>query len=205
MNKIKMEGDVIDLPTKSERAGVYLLTIPGKDNFYIGSSEDVYARTHQHERLLRSGKHELGDLQEAFNQVKAVEFKAIKTKDKEEALKIEQRLLDQNLSNPFCSNTADNAKRALASSAVQEYLRKPKSEDTKKRMSESKLGVQRTDEVREILKKNGAARAKPVEVDGVVFESKSAAARHYGLAVPAVNVRIASRSPKFANWKTIEK
>lgn len=80
------------------------------------------------------------------------------------------------------------------------------SDETKKKLSIVRTGVSKgptpySEDGWKRMKAQGQKTAKHVVIDGVEFDSQTAAARHFRIAVETVRDRLKSKSPKFEGWK----
>ena len=76
------------------RPGAYTLTQENTGLTYIGSTGNIYERICSHYGRLRAGEHRNSNLQNAFNNDPRFNLSICETDTREEALKIEQVLLD---------------------------------------------------------------------------------------------------------------
>lgn len=73
----------------------YALTHKSTGLHYVGSTGDLYTRIVQHKKMLRYGKHKNGNLQKAYDEDPVFSLSFVETETKEDAVIIEQTLLDQ--------------------------------------------------------------------------------------------------------------
>lgn len=135
--------------------GVYRIQI-GADNFYFGSSVNLDARRNAHLSDLKAGRHHNKWMQRAWNKHQDFQFEVVEVCVPETVLESEQKYLDQWAKTPGNMNMATLAQggcgplteehRQKISSVLsgrnlsEEHkanLRKPKSAETRKRMSEA--------------------------------------------------------------------
>jgi len=119
--------------------GIYKITNTVTNDYYIGSSVNIYARTDRHKRDLRAGRHANRFLQRSWNVYGegAFTFEVIIYCDKADKLFYEQVLLDS-------LNPAFN----LAKDALAPMQGRKHSEETKKAMSKTRLGRTVSEETR---------------------------------------------------------
>lgn len=91
------------------RPGAYALTQENTGLTYIGSTGNIYARICSHYGRLRAGDHRNSNLQEAFNVDPRFNLSICETETREEALEIEQALLDKHHGSALNLNIATNA------------------------------------------------------------------------------------------------
>lgn len=136
------------LPKHSEGPvpGVYIVELQSSPYIYIGSTGNLYQREMSHRNQLKRGEHPNTKLQLLYAPENGVHFNIVKrTQSKEEALSLEQELLDQHKDNPYCLNIATNAKAAAAGRIL--------SEATKAKMAQAHIGRTHTDEAKEKMRK----------------------------------------------------
>jgi hypothetical protein len=146
------------------------------------------------------------------------------TENREEAYKLEQKLLDENRGSPLLLNVAKDAKASRTglpwSQEVRDKIAKSKTgqtltpeqaykagsawrgktlpEEMKRKMSESHLGHSVSADCRD---KISAANSRKVEIEGVVYNSSRDAARAYGLSPATVVNRL--NSNQHQDWKRL--
>lgn len=89
----------------------YALHHVATDKLYVGSTEDLYVRVNKHRTSLMAGEHRNRNMQAAFDLDPRFSLGFVKTETKEEALEIEQRLLDSLASTGRLLNIATNAEK----------------------------------------------------------------------------------------------
>lgn len=205
----------------------YILTHRATGLFYIGSTTDKFGRTSSHLSRLRNGNHHVVRLQRAYDdhEDKSIDFSYFPAIDEDSALNIEQELLNEyehneNLTNrSLCSRSSTGVIPGFDTRVKMSAARfgATHTEETKDKISQAHLGrmkseqhcaslsiaqkkLAETKEGHERLVALAMSKAKPVIIDGVVFDSVHSAARHFELAKPSVLHRINSKTDKFKNW-----
>lgn len=90
----------------------YALLHVASEKIYVGSTEDLYTRVNNHRNRLKAGEHRNKNIQEAFNQDSRFELAFVQTETKEQAIEIEQRMLDIHMSSGRLLNISPNAQIA---------------------------------------------------------------------------------------------
>lgn len=192
--------------------GAYVIKHPVTGRFYAGSSDNLYQRRSEHLSALRRGCHENWQLQKAFDDHPAVEFLAEQTTDIEQALNLEQQVINLYRDTGLLFNLATDVRLS--------FLGRNHTEESKRRISESKqgqgAGVAKSLEHRakigaankgkpgasaETLAKIVAVRSRAIVIDGVRYSSLSEAARAFNVTVTTVYDRIRSTSERFSGWR----
>lgn len=88
-------------------SGIYRITVGSR--FYCGSSIDVSKRENQHRRELEQGTHHNIRLQNAWNRHKDFNFNVVEFGAPDELLAMEQKYLDEFLSDDLCVNLTPTA------------------------------------------------------------------------------------------------
>lgn len=115
------------------RSGIYCIENSITNIRYIGSSQDIPVRFSQHKRMLKKGSHHSIFLQRAWDKYGSenFKFKTLAILELSELLPTEQRLLDlEHLGNTY----------NIAKDAVSWMKDRKHSDETKRRMSTSRLG-----------------------------------------------------------------
>lgn len=118
---------------KGGMCGIYKITNTITGGFYIGSSVDIRERFYNHRRYLSNNEHCNRHLQNSWNKhgSQAFEFSVILLCEKSEMLFFEQLLID-NLKPTY----------NIAKSVTAPMLGRPRSEETKRKISKSNIGKQ---------------------------------------------------------------
>lgn len=148
------------------RGGVYVITHEPSGMYYIGSSHHVAVRISNHKTALEKQYHRNPILQQVYNeQPHGLKFWYENTKDREEAYKREQKLLDKAINDPKCCNISRVAESTGAGIAHIKHIQKSKSELMKKWHSENPERAKATTQAMM------EARRKGVMWDGVEYTS----------------------------------
>lgn len=97
-------------PAAADGPAAYILTHESTGMFYIGSSGNIKVRLAAHKNTLARGVHDSTTLQELYAHDDEMSVEILKTRNKEEALNLEQQLLDEHYGQPFCINKAKDAR-----------------------------------------------------------------------------------------------
>lgn len=106
----------------------YVLKQDVTDKLYVGSTENLHKRINAHRNYLQNGIHRNRNLQEAFDEDSRFSLSFTETKTKEEALVIEQKMLDNLIPTGKLLNIATNVYKA--------GLDVTRSEETKQKLRE---------------------------------------------------------------------
>lgn len=166
----KLGGDLClnhDRYSKSRyRGGVYTVTHEPTGIYYIGSTHNIGSRINNHRGTLERNQHRNPILQEAYNkQPHGLKFWYENTKDRKEAYKREQELLDKAINDPKCCNISRLAESTAAGIAHIKHIQKSKSELMKKWHRENPERAKSTTQAMM------EARRKGVMWDGVEYTS----------------------------------
>ncbi len=163
--------------TMNSTAGVYWLVHQKSQRIYIGSTGDFKVRKQVHLTSLAGGYHFNKELQNDYNRDPVVTFTFFETKDKSEATKLEQEHLNQYFGNGRLYNASFHATAPILGGCDLN-----RGEDWRKNQSCAK------DE-----------KKRAVEIEGVRYDSITAAARTLGLNKTMVTHR--AQSANFEDWK----
>jgi group I intron endonuclease len=124
-------------------AGVYLIRHMETQQFYIGSSENVYKRIVVHKNHFTNKEHRNINFKNLINVSKLsdFEFVILFTPDRETAYRLEQHLLNKHKDNSKLMNIALDVKSPMLGMTA--------SEETKTKMSLALKGLTRSDEVKD--------------------------------------------------------
>jgi predicted GIY-YIG superfamily endonuclease len=175
------------LPKPLKQAiGTYCITVAETGMVYIGSTSNLTERFKSHLTTLRCNKHSNNRLQAAYNTDPGVEIMVKPSSTIAEAQALEQKLVDGFKDTGYLCNVAvvDVTRPGLCN------LGKTISEEHRQKLSDLKLGIPRTDDVK--LKRSASTKAfyqteqgqrflqsksKTVMIDGTQYSSISEASR----------------------------
>ena len=188
--------------------GLYIITHVATGHFYIGSTATFTRRKTQHVDALRNGKGANLKLQECFNKSPELSWEFIPTPTVEIAEEMEYQRISQELNNPLLCNFRyrdQNGNITYTQESLDRFSRamvgKTHSEETKAKMSATRKG--RTKDEDWLRKITLSQKRTLVEINGVRYESLSAAAKALGESVQTISYRVKNPNPKFANWKLL--
>lgn len=190
---------------------VYKIYHDTTGHFYIGRSSDVGRRLSHHFGLLSRNTHKCFRLQSLYNSslYEKFSFEVIEMPEARERMLLESKLITENQNNPLLLNTSDGNgnwvgernfnltdswKEKLSFSAKQKtgqknpFFNKKHSNETKQRLSEFRTGSK------------NVQCYKSVVINGIVYESVTAASQSTGVPMPTIVHRAKSQKPLFVNW-----
>lgn len=141
-------------PTRKEHSfpAVYVLTHQKTGMAYVGSTHNLYTRVNQHKNRLKDGTHRNSNLQRAYDDDPRFDLGFIKAASKEEALDLEQYLLDNGHSQGRLFNVATDARRAGLGVPVPEEAKKKLSEATRRQFADEAARQAQSDRSKELWK-----------------------------------------------------
>ncbi len=160
-------------------SGVYWIVHQKTGRFYIGSTGNFEQRKNIHLRSLLGGYHFNKELQSDYNRDPSINFEFFETKDKSEALVLEQKHLNQHFISGRLYNVSSNAVASILGGCDLN-----RGEDWRKSQSVAKND-----------------KKKPVVINGIKYESIKEAARSLNVCHAALSYRVRSTSDKFKDWK----
>lgn len=280
----------------------YLLFNERSGYYYIGSTENAKRRLRDHLRELNAGTHKNVKFQNAYSKDSEFELEVVPLKSREEAIALEQILIDNNRKDPKLLNLAldvqtprlgvtanaetrerqskaakafyanggtnsmegkihspetkarlsaiaqeqfstpetraalsqrgkerfaDQEQRVLTSQQTQEAMKDPELrkqlsesakarwEDPEQRRRQSEMAKTRFTDPEQLKYTQAAGRkawadpafrekkSRKVSVDGVIYESLTQAAEHFGISVATVCYRASSSSEQFKDWNYV--
>lgn len=138
--------------------GAYSVFNSETGQFYFGSTNDLHRRQNQHARDLEEGVHHNHKLQEAYNENPNFEFIGMPMDTHEEALELEQLVIDEHLGQSECFNISERA-----------FFMSP-SEETRKKFREMNKGRVKSPET--CAKLSAALKGRPLPAEQKVLQSK---------------------------------
>ena len=151
--------------TKTENnAGVYCIINKVNDKMYVGSSTNIKNRWREHKRALRNGCHVNPYLQKVWNKYgeESFEFKVIAYTDPDEAIVLEQYILD-NYFHLFEYNIAKNATAPMLGRKMSKKAKVKISEANRRRIGENNpnFGKHHTEETRHKMSEASLGKKNP--------------------------------------------
>jgi group I intron endonuclease len=186
---------------KGNVPGVYIIEHEETSKIYIGSSGSLSERKRTHESDLRLGKNSNKPLQELFNASPNLTFTFVKTESRDAAYEYEQKLLDHYKDSDLLLNKELCARSSVGIKRSEETKRKV-GEAGKGRVSGNKGKTLSEQDYQKFLESRVKLH-KPVEIEGVRFNSLTSAAKDLNLNIACVSKRINSTTNKFQNWNYI--
>jgi predicted GIY-YIG superfamily endonuclease len=173
-------------------AAMYIIYHEASDMLYVGSTNNLYVRIAWHRNKLIAGKYPTKTFQELYDrhENKNLRVSFYKVKDREEAYKEEQKLLDLFKDSGKLINVFTNAK-------VNGHGRQV-SEESKLR--QSKIGKRVADSGK--IKAAWEARKIPVSIDGTIYPSMIDAAKALGISYGALRSRFRDRKHPGSSYRT---
>lgn len=202
--------------------GVYSLDT-GRGRFYVGSSENVLGRIAHHRSHLRLGRHKNKALLSSFECSTKTVVRWVVLDSLEMVRHVEQVLLDiafgkgllfnrqPTSTSPLGMRHTDEVRKIMSEKAVG---RTP-SKETKLKLSNALSGRQLDEPHRRKLVDSNISRwadkafrerwgekaKRAVVIEGVEYDSLSAAAQAYGVTASRVRARVVSDNPRFKEWR----
>jgi len=141
-------------PTRKEHSfpAAYVLTHQKTGKAYVGSTHNLYTRINQHKNRLKDGTHRNPNLQKAYDDDPRFDLGFIKAESKEEALDIEQHLLDSGHSQGRLFNVATDARRTGLGVPVPEEAKKKLSEAARRQFADEAARQVQSERSKELWK-----------------------------------------------------
>lgn len=212
-----------DAPNLTDgECGIYSID-PGQGRIYVGSSVDVLYRILRHRSHLRLGKHANAPLLKAYQAARSTVVRVIVLTGRDEIKFIEQLALDRwfdsgklfnrSPSSTSCAGTIHTDESKLRMSEVAKT--RVVDEGTRLKISATlkgrKLSGRQLDTLTRVNKTKwgdpsfrdvwGLAAKRPVIIEGVIYDSLTAAATAHEVTAGRVRARILSENPKFKEWR----
>lgn len=217
-------------PINMKCCGVYVISAHNGNLLYVGSTRCLYTRLRAHRTTLRNNTHNNRNLQKAFAETdgqNTFDVKYFEVANRELAFTIEQTLMDELAPSGKLANISPDSRSfrgtklsdeskekmrriALARPEMGVEVRnkislankgKKRSEEESKRLACMSRGLRDNPE---FVKKWKEKRCRKVLIDGVVFESLSAAGRAHNCSPGRVLDRIKRNSEKYKGWSYLE-
>jgi len=195
---------------KTKRPGVYVITHPESNKCYVGSTGDLYQRKSEHVSDLRKGNHPNRPLQCAYNENDKLEFVCTPTATKEEAVTLEQAILDSYGNGEKLFNVATNATTPWKGLRHSEKSIEKMKETNKGVGLGSKKSPETIDKMKAAAKgrvigefmrtRSKEVLSKRISIDGSTYDSLAEASRILGISPSTIHQRLNSASDKFSNW-----
>lgn len=193
--------------------GVYFLSNLTKTRAYVGSTKNLYRRLKNHSNDLNNNKHYRKELQDDFTIGDEFVITFIQLPTKEEAQAAEQVILQAFFDSGKLYNRARDAYLSGLGKIVTEEERRKTSErskgntwglgrvhteESRRKMSIGMKGRKFSEEHKLKLSER---KVKPIEINGVVYQSNKEAAECLGVNIDIVKGRVDSKN--FPEWKRI--
>lgn len=217
-------------PPDKKRCGVYVISAHDGNLLYVGSTKCLLTRLWSHRINLRKKTHKNKNLQKAFDETDGqitFDVKYFEVPDRELAFTIEQNLINELKSSGKLANEYMDVKGALGFKHKADTVEKMRTAalnrpemtfEVKTKISKKLKGRKRDAEESkrlaemsrglrdnpEFVKKWKEKRCRKVLIDGVVYESLSAAGRAYNCSPGRVLDRIKRNSEKYKGWSYLE-
>lgn len=188
----------------------YILTHSQSGRMYIGSTGNAYSRAAFHRSTLDDGTHPVKELQSDYDDSADIRIHYWVTDSKQEALEIEQQLVDHFWETGLLYNTGRNVSKPRLGATITDdhkeaisltHKNKSVSVETRAKMAEAQLYRWKSDDRRQQMREKMKHRERAVSIDGAVFVSLAAASRATGTNEATLRSRLLSKSLKYADWK----
>lgn len=197
-----------DDPVRKEHSfpAAYQLTHVATGDVYVGSTHDLYTRINKHRTGLSVGEHRNHKLQSAHDTSPEFRVHYLPTNTREEALDLEQSLLDDLRQCDHVLNIAMDARKSglgvIRSESTREKLR-----EINRRQFSSEEARQRHSEITRSKFEDPEYRARhiaiaaerrgvPIEYNGVSYPSIKGAARELGILEGTLRYRLKKSTQK---------
>lgn len=172
--------------------GFYTLIHKPTGSVYFGSSGNIRKRIDHHAWRVRNGGHENANIRALGNNWDEFTISVSYMPDKEAAKKWEKRMIDIFGKMPKCLNIAPDPFNPIAGNARRgdaEYMK----------------GIRKLANSPEAIAKMAKTKHKKVLLDGVEYESLSAASKALGLHISTIRWGLSRQTGKYANWQYVVK
>jgi len=193
--------------------GVYFLSNMTKGRTYVGSTKNLYQRLKDHFNRLHGNIHYSKELESDYHTGDEFLINFIQLPTKEEAQEAEQGILKAFFDSGKLYNKAQDAYLPGLGKIVSEEERRKTSErfkgntwglgrvhteESRMKMSIAMKGRKFSEEHKLKLSER---KVKPIEINGVIYQSNKEAAERLGVTIDIVKGRIDSKN--FPDWKRI--
>lgn len=145
-------------------AGVYIISDEETELKYIGSTNNLNRRRHEHLKHLNEETHHNEALQRLYEVSPNLDFQIIPTNTREEAYRLEQELLDTNNSSRFLLNVATDARTSGKNAIL--------SKETKRLISQAKTGQKLSEDHIQKLRESHTGKTLSLETRKKMSESQ---------------------------------
>ena len=208
------------------RCAAYRITHLATGIFYIGSSGNIRRRLTYHKNRLKNKAHHATKLQEVFSNINELKIELYPTDDREAAFDLEQKMLDRSIGDPLCANVLLDAKsrkgtthlpetrKKIGQSQIGKIISNEQREQISAALKGRKLPPEqvrnqaltrmnrpRTANEQKVLDEMWERSKKKIVADGMIFNSVTEAANHFGVSPATMTWRLSSNSPRFIDWK----
>jgi group I intron endonuclease len=160
------------------KSGIYKITNPENQYFYIGSSYDINNRWRKHLERLTKGNHPNIHLQRAYNK-KSIDFllTVVEYCSISELIEKEQYYIDTLLPQYNICKVAGSSLGVVRREETKQLLRdinlgKTQSKETIEKRRQKLIGKKRTDDVKKILSENQKGKNNSLIKSGVGFDKQ---------------------------------
>lgn len=206
-----------------ELIGVYVITHKVTGKFYIGQTIHLKKRLQQHACLLRAGTHSAKELQSCHDSSDEFYLNCIPCVNQDEAKELEETMIRLVGMSKLCTNTllsgrpmSDVTKAKIAIKSSLGNLGKPKPESMRIAIAAYRTGRKQPQHVKDAVSRANKGRthirdatyratiskalSQRVEIDKVVYDSGTLAAKALGLVLSTVMKRCRSTDPRYIDW-----
>lgn len=188
-------------------AAAYYIKNDKSDKIYVGSTGNLYHRIKKHEYFLKKGTHPNCNLQELFANGATFSISFIISEDRQDAIRMEQLILDYFQSSGFLLNVSKDALHSMKSrkhsaETIKKMSLAKKGKrfnlDHRHKLSLAKLGRPAAKNQLDSLSLGRLARMKSVVIDGNEYSSVTEAAKALGIHQETVRRKL--KNSNNLNW-----